>query len=689
MSKKLLTDTISTAKKIVKEKLPRRTTAIVGLAAIIGTTLWAAQSIYGQKSPKVTMQAYLDHWESGNYEKMYQLLHPNDRKEVSKKAFIQQHQDIAKKLEQEKIRFKMHSGEEESPTIRYQTTIDSKSVGPIQFNSRGKLAENEEGKWLVDWTPSMILPGLTENDQVKVETVSGLRGEIRTKDGKGLAVNKGKIIIGTVPAEIKDRQAFLKQVSSLLNIKPQEIRAKMKKAKPFEYVQLGSLPVEKRDAINQALKIEGVSIRNETERHYPQGSLTAHITGFVNPLTSEQVKEWKDQGYQKGDVVGRAGLEKYQQETLGGKPGIRIVITGADGKEKRVIGTRSPQNGKDIRVTIDLSMQRRLYNSLRGDVGAFVALHPKTGAVLGAVSMPSYDPNTFVKGISEKEYKQNIGSITNRFVHTYTPGSTMKPLTAAIGLETGKLKPSTTYDTRSGKWQKDSSWGGYYVRRVDHPDVPVDLQKAMAWSDNIYFARVGLNIGPETFKKQLQKFGFEDKLPFALPVKNATFSNSGKFDSEILLADTAYGQGQLQVSPLFWSSVFTVFTNDGDMLQPQLLLPENQDSVKPKVWRENVVSPKNARKTYEIMKGVVTTPGGSGNDLKTSGVELAMKTGTAELKKSYDDPDPMELGWLATISGKKGSEPDLLTISMVNDVHDRNGSHYLYPQIKKMLKERY
>src|SRR5690606_9503726 len=125
---------------------------------------------------------------------------------------------------------------------------------------------------------------------------------------------------------------------------------------------------------------------------------------------------------------------------------------------------------------------------------------------------------------------------------------------------------------RSGKWQKDSSWGGYYVRRVDHPDVPVDLQKAMAWSDNIYFARVGLNIGPETFKKQLQKFGFEDKLPFALPVKNATFSNSGKFDSEILLADTAYGQGQLQVSPLFWSSVFTVFTNDGDMLQPQLLL---------------------------------------------------------------------------------------------------------------------
>ncbi|PTX48136.1 penicillin-binding protein [Melghirimyces profundicolus] len=676
-------------REFFRQKVPRRVTVIAGIALLIGTGLILTEVLFGQEHPHTVMQAYLKHWETGKYDSMYQLLSEKDRKKVSKKEFIEKHKDLADTLGQKEIRFRMEKTEEPTQTVHYRTTIDSKKVGKIQFDTKGKVVESEDGEWRVDWTPSMMIPGLTGEDQVEVRHVPGLRGEIRTKDGQGLAVNKGSVTIGAVPGEIPDLSTFQSQLSRLLDMKPEEIKEKLSKAAPLKYVPLKKVSPEKKETIAKALEVEGVSIQNHTQRHYPKGALTAHITGFAAPLTSEQLKERKDEGYREGDIAGRAGLEKAMEKKLRGKPGIRIAIVGPDQKEKRVLGTTSPQNGTDIRLTIDLNTQQRLYDSLKGDTGAFVALDPQTGAVLGAVSTPSYNPNAFAKGLTDKEYKQHIGSIANRFVHNYTPGSTMKPITAAIGLETGKMKPGTTYDTRSGKWQKDSSWGGYYVRRVDHPNVPVDLQKAMAWSDNIYFARVGLNIGAESFQQQLLRFGFQDSLPFPIPVTNATFSNNGKFKNDIQLADTAYGQGQLQVSPIFWASIYTAFVNDGNMLQPRLILEEGKDTVEPKVWRKNVISPETAQTIHRILKGVVTTPGGSGNDLKTPGVELAMKTGTAELKKSYDDPNPMELGWLATLSGKPGAKPDLLTISMVKDVHDRDGSHYLFPEIKKLLKQRY
>src|SRR5699024_6594313 len=144
--------------------------------------------------------------------------------------------------------------------------------------------------------------------------------------------------------------------------------------------------------------------------------------------------------------------------------------------------------------------------------------------------------------------------------------SVIKPITAAIGMNDGTLDPHEGLDIEGLTWRNNENWGDYEVRRVSTSDGPVDLHDALVRSDNIYFAMQAIIMGEEAFLNGLHEFGFGDDLPFEYPITASTVSADGEIDNEVLLANTSYGQGEIEMSALHLAAAYTPFINDGDLI---------------------------------------------------------------------------------------------------------------------------
>ncbi|MGO1469178.1 MAG: penicillin-binding transpeptidase domain-containing protein, partial [Tissierella sp.] len=265
----------------------------------------------------------------------------------------------------------------------------------------------------------------------------------------------------------------------------------------------------------------------------------------------------------------------------------------------------------------------------------------------------------------------------NRFNKAYSPGSTFKIVTSSIGLEEDLINPEEKINIQGKSWQKDSSWGNYKINRVSQKLSSVTLNDAFIYSDNIYFARTALKIGEENFLKGSKKFGFGEDIPINYPFAPSQIVNDEKFKNEILLADTGYGQGQVLMSPLHLSLVYSMVLNDGNIMEPIL-----EKDAKPKVWKENIVSDENRTLLLNNLVDVIEDPNGTGHDAKIDGIKLAGKTGTAELKLSQEGKGK-ENGWFV---GMNVDDPQIVVSTMIENVEDRGGSHYIVPKVKNIIE---
>ncbi len=375
--------------------------------------------------------------------------------------------------------------------------------------------------------------------------------------------------------------------------------------------------------------------------------------------------------------------------------GGEIWVADASGKHQQVLATRAPIAGDTVQVTINSQVQAALANALGTHVGSAVVLNPQTGAVLAMASYPNYDPNQLVTGMSSAQWQALLNSssapLLNRALSAIPPGSSLKPLVAGIGLTKGVLKPSTTFKgTENLKWQKDSSWGNYYVTREPHPAGTDDLQHALVWSDNIYFAQVGLAIGANDFISGLEKFGFDKTLPFELAVNRAQVSDNGKIQSDIQLADSAYGQGQVLVSPLQLASMYTAFVNDGAVLQPYLT-----DTVTTPAGKVVASGSKHALATQVMSQSAVTTvagdlrqvvanPTGTAHAISSvPGWVVSGKTGTAQKTRGGSD-----WGWFAAWANQPGhAQTTYLIVMALANTQNEGGSHQAVVQVSNFLSQ--
>lgn len=652
--------------------------------------------------PEELLVQYMNNIEQKKYEDMYGVLSKESTTKISKEDYIARNSKIYEGIEAHNIKVNVKdtvNNKDNTITVSYSTSFDT-VAGKVSFDNKALFLKQDKGYGLM-WSDNLIFPDLGENDKVKVSRDKAQRGQILDRNGQLLAGKGAASSVGIVPEKLSDKSDSLNKIAELLGIERETIDKKLSAGwvKGNSFVPIKTIPkvsesslingetnVETQDETeDKLLSIPGVMISDVDRREYPLKEAAAHFVGYVQSVTAEDLEQHEGEGYSSDSVIGKSGMEGLYEKDLKGQDGIKVSIVNEFGNEKKVLASIAKEDGKDIKLTIDSSIQLDLYEQFKDDKSSSVAMNPYTGEVLALVSTPSYDNNDFIMGMSEEKWnslnEDENKPLYNRFRQKWAPGSSFKSIIAEIGLSTGAINPNEDYGDEGLSWQKDKSWGNYYVTTL-HEYSPVNLENALIYSDNIYFAKAALKIGAEDLKKSLDKLGFNEQLPFEITMEKSQYSNTDKIETEIQLADSGYGQGQVLINPLHLASLYTSFNNEGNVIKPYLLYKQD---AKADIWIPNAFS---SDVTNEVMKGlkkVVNDPHGTGYGAYRDDISLFGKTGTAEIKTSQDDKNGTELGWFAVSTSDKNAQKPILIISMVEDVKDRGGSAYVVNKDKIVL----
>lgn len=651
------------------------------------------------QSAKDGLDQFVDNWNAQDFDKMYDQLTEESQKEISKEDFTKRYTDIYDQAGVSDLKVTAGDVSEEdeksdADTQQLPLSVSMQTVaGKVEFDKQAELVkvEGEDGAtWKVNWDPSYIFAELNDNESVRITSVEPERGRILDANGEELAFNATVPSVGIVPGQLEadgtSRDETLDQVAEKLDVDREEIDALLEQSWVTDEVNvpIKTLRPDQRDLADEVGQLPGVQITDTGSRFYPHGEAAAHLTGYVKKVDAEFLEEDDNaSNYDADSYVGSTGLESVYEDQLRGTIGWKIYTVSETSDEQEVIAETEVKNGEDVETTIDINMQEKIYDQLKDDSGASVALDPKTGATLALVSTPSYDPNNFIFGWDDEEYEKlsndENSPFSAKFNKAYAPGSTIKPLTAAVGLENGVITPDEKKHIEGLKWDNDGKFGNYSVTRVSDRLSDVDLKDALITSDNIYFAMTAVDTGAENFEAGLKSFGFGEELDYEFPTAASSISNDG-LDNETLLADSGYGQGQVLMSPLHLAAAYTPFVNDGNLIKPTLLKSKAQESV---VWNEGVLPKEGADAITEGLRGVVEDERGSAHNPVVDGLTLAGKTGTAELKQSQDDENGTENGWFVAYDY---DNQDLLISMMVEGVQDKGGSHYTVEKVKNVFK---
>ena len=679
--------------------------AVIGMAAITVAVcvagMFKKEEVW--KTPEELLVEYMNHIPAQEYEQMYAMLHIEASGNVSQEDFIKRNSAIYEGIEIQNMAVEIIAYDEEQLTVTYQTSFDT-VAGEISFENEAFFLEGEDGYKLV-WDNSLIFPNLASTDKVRVSTTQANRGEILDRNGRVLAGKGTASSVGIVPGKLENREEAIAKIAELLETTPEVIEKKLSAqwVKDDSFVPIKTIPrveeiellkvepdedvLKEKERHESLLAIPGVMISDVEVREYPLGEAAAHLVGYVQSVTAEDLEEHAGEGYTANSVIGRSGMEGLFEKELKGQNGCRIYIVNSEGKEKEELACILVQHGQDIKLTIDASLQIALYEQFQEDKSCSVAMNPYTGEVLALVSTPSYDNNDFIMGLSSEQWTalndDEDKPMYNRFRQVWCPGSTFKPVTAAVGLESGAIDPNEDYGNVGLSWQKDASWGSYYVTTL-HAYEPVILENALIYSDNIYFAKAALKIGYEEMESSLTQLGFNAELPFEIKMAKSQYSNSESIETEIQLADSGYGQGQVLVNPLHLACIYSAFCNEGNIIKPYLVY---QNEVSAEYWISGAFSSETASRVLEGTKKVVNDSHGTGYAAHRDDIVLAGKTGTAEIKASKDDTSGTELGWFAVFTAEETVERPILIISMVEDVKGRGGSGYVVKKDSLVLEE--
>ena len=660
---------------------------IVVIATIVGSV---ATFVIRQKSkkPETIWQQYVAYINEQKYDEMYDMITEDSKAQISKDDFVTRNKNIYDGIDMTDMQVQITSVEKENNNtskISYNQTMDT-DAGKVEFDNTVRLTKDKEKGYLINWSSSLIFPTLGSNDKVRIKTISAERGSIIDKNGQVLAGSGSVSSVGIVPKKLSEnKDEDIEKIAELLGMSADSINKSLSAlwVKDDSFVPIKKIAMDATELKNQLLQIPGVKITTAKGRTYPLGEAAAQLVGYVQTITAEELENNRGNGYTATSVIGKAGLEKQYEDRLKGKDGVEIYIEGEDGKRKTDIAKIDVQNGETIKLTIDSTIQTQLYNELKDNEGFFVVMHPKTGALLALVSTPSYNPNSFALGMGTDEWNNIKNDERNpmltRYLQSYCPGSTFKPITGAIGLTTGTLSTEDTFQYSGLSWKKDG-WGEYDITTLTAYDGPKNLKNALIHSDNIYFAQAALQIGKKNITDGLDKIKFNENIDFGLTTSKSQYANKIDIPNEKTLADSGYGQGEILVNPIHMASIYSAFANDGNMIKPYL---EEKEDNQVEYLVENAFTKEAATIIKDDLIQVVENPEGTAKDMQVEGRTIAGKTGTAELKASKDDQADV-LGWFDCFT-TDDNENQLLVVSMVENGRSLGGSHYLISKIKTLF----
>ena len=646
--------------------------------------------------PKVnaeaTLETYMSCIANRDYEKMYDMLSSETKQKVEKDTYLSRNKNIYEGIEISNLNINIikTNNKNNKKEVIYQAKMQT-VAGEISFNNTSYFnLENEEYK--LDWSSTEIFPDLKDDYKIRVETIKAERGKLLDRNGTILAGKQTASQIGLVPGKMHEetKESDIEKIAELLDISEDSINSSLSASyvKEDTFVPLKTIRKTEQSIKNQLLEIKGIMITDTEERIYPLGEATSHLLGYVQRINEEELEEKQKVGYNENSFIGKTGLEKTFEDRIRAINGAEIYILDSSSNKVKTLAKRDAKNGEDIKLTIDSNIQKNLYEQFQEDKSASVAMNPKTGEILALVSTPTFDSNDFSLGLTTNKWNslsQNEDKpLFNRFLASYAPGSSMKPVTGAVGLSLGSFTADEDFGRSGTKWQKDKSWGDFYISTLTTYSQPANLQNALIYSDNIYFAKATIKIGKEEFAQGLRNIGFGEIIEFPLSMEKSSFSNNGNISSEQQLANSGYGQAEVLVNPIHMAMVYSSFVNEGSLVMPYLEYKE--DTSTPNYYKKEAFEKSVADEIKEDLIQVVEDPNGTAHSTKIQGLTIAGKTGTAEIKASKDDKNGTEIGWFNSFIADESSDKQLLIISMVEDVKGRGGSHYLLEKIKSVYE---
>ena len=649
---------------------------IIGISACV-LLMVSVFFVFNQgKSNEQVVTEYFELLKKKDYKQMYQMLNPKIVYTPTQKYFVEKYKEFYEEIDAKNIQIKIL--DEQDNVIEYLIYIDT-LAGRITYRNKVGV-KNEQ----IQFNKELIMDGYTDGCKIKITTYNPeKRGRILDRNGKVLAEDGKGYSVGLVKGKLNGENDY-GQIAQYLETDVETLQKKMSASwiNDDSFVPIKTVSeATKNDLTNKnILGINGVKISTVSIRTYPYDKVASHIVGYVQNVNAEDLKKHKNEGYNSTSVIGRSGIEAAYEEKLRGITSGKIDLVDKNDKViKELCHKKVKMSPQDITLTIDIDLQQSLYNEYQNDKSASVALNPKTGEVLALVSTPSYSNNDFVLGLSTDKWNALNNDVNqplmSRYKQTYTPGSSMKSITAAIGLETKTIDPNKDLGAKD-KWQKDSSWGNYYVTTL-HAPSPNDLKNAITYSDNVYFARSALNIGKDNLFKYYKNLKIGEKIPFELALNKSQYINKNQKVSDQLIADSGYGQGQILMNPVQLASIYSAFVNNGSIYQPHIVQGQT------KTWIKNVFSKETTKTIKEALINAIADKNGTGHAIYHDHVVLAGKTGTAEIKQSQSDTTGTELGWF-TVMTTDEKQPILMT-TVVEDVKNRGGSGYVVEHTKAPL----
>lgn len=550
-----------------------------------------------------------------------------------------------------------------------------------------------------------------DNNRVRSIVTAAPRGKIVDRNGRTLVDNRPAQVVQIAPDRLPKPDAQKTQLyarlARVLGMSTRDVRTTVNgqlKAVPFSAAIVKtdvSLPVVQYIA-EHAASFPGVTVDKVWLRSYPFKQLAAHIFGTVGEVTGDQLKQHRYRGVQMGDRVGQSGIEYSYDRFLRGRNGARRILVDASGDPRGTLGLVQPVSGHQLRLSLDLGVQRTGQQAISGDTGAFVVMDVHSGAVVGLGSNPSFDPNIFSKGIKQKDLNAlyspaNGAPLANRATQgLYPVGSTFKLITATAALQGGLISPDTTlYDPGYLKV------GGVTFKNAEGAvHGALTLRPALTVSDDVFFYKLGLeayNSGDgHLIQRWAARFGLGRQTGIDLPAELSGLIPSSEWRNRLYkkkLTDRPWspgdninlsvGQGDVQVTPLQLAVAYAALANNGVVLKPHLgeRIEDQQGRViqefATREKRRLRIDPANRQAIIDGLRAAASAPGGTSTGVfQGFPIPIAGKTGTAQKGLFRKDQS-----WYVALA----PYPDFKYVVVVTAEHGGFGADTAAPEARKIL----
>ncbi len=494
---------------------------------------------------------------------------------------------------------------------------------------------------------------LSNKNCIRLISQGGSRGKLLDTNGDMIVGSAISYDVVVLPQARESMVKTFDGLSAILGISTEELWQRFRRgysepSMPVAIVR--NIGLEKAVALEERkLDLDGVVIQSGALRFYPYGSLACHVIGYLSEIDRWRLTKLADYGYKTKDIVGMGGIEEKYDYYLRQEDGGLSVEVDHQGRFSRVLGFRPPQSGKDIQLTLDLSLQKIVEASMEGKNGAVVMMNPHTGEILAMSSFPNFAPSLFVRKSNKSVsylFADPAAPFFNRAITgQYPPGSVFKPIVAAAGLDTGRINLSTSYNC-TGSLQV-----GRREFKCWNTHLNQDLVQAIAHSCDVFFYKTGLAVGPQVLHDYSVRFGLTRPTGIELPyeesgfIPNPIWKKIYKFQKwyDGDTANFSIGQGEVMATPLQICRMMAVFANHGKLVTPYLVKTiDGQDfsashrRIVPVHIKDAVIDSIN-----KGLREVVSDEKGTANVLVNIGLNVAGKTGTSQ------NPRGLSHGWFA------------------------------------------